>query len=91
MTWMSKYAFAVTPPIIFFAFWNLGVFFYHHFGCQGNIKNLAPCSIGSFDLLPWLGFGMFWSPILFCLSLPISVLLLIDIGAKHIGSKRGVL
>jgi hypothetical protein len=90
MTWMSKYIVAATPPVIFFALWKLGVFSYHHFECQGNIKNLAPCSVGGFDLLPWLGFGMFWSPILFWLSLPISAFFLIDTGAKHIGSKRGV-
>ncbi|AYN96969.1 hypothetical protein EAW52_25080 [Pseudomonas sp. LTJR-52] len=91
MTWTSKYAFAITPPIIFFALWKIGIFSYHHFGCQGNIKNLAPCSIAGFDLLPWLGFSMGWSAILFWLSLAISVFFLIDIGAKHIGSKRGVL
>ena len=90
MTWMSKYIAAAAPPVIFFALWKLGIFSYHYFECQGNIKNLAPCYAGGFDLLPWLGFGMFWSPILFWLSLPVSAFFLIDTGAKHIGSKRGV-
>lgn len=87
---MTKYTLAVIPPALFFALWKLGVFSYHYFSCQGNIKNLAPCSVGSIDLLPWLGVGMFWCPILFGLSLPISAFFLIDIGAKHIGSKRKV-
>jgi len=33
---------------------------------------------------------MFWSPILFWLSLPVSAFFLIDIGARHIDSKRSV-
>lgn len=90
MGWMTKCTLAVIPPALFFSLWKLGVFSYHYFGCQGNIKNLAPCSAGGIDLLPWLGFGMFWSHILFWLSLPVSAFFLIDIGAKYIGSKRGV-
>lgn len=89
MGWMTKYTLAATAPALFFGLWQLGVFSYHQFGCQGNIKNLAPCSAWGIDLLPWLGFGMFWSPILFWLSLPVSAFFLIDIGARHIGSKRG--
>lgn len=90
MSWMSRYALAVAPPAVFFAIWKLGVFAYNHFDCHGNIKGLAPCSAGTFDLLPWLGLSMFWSPILLWLSLPISAFFLIDAGAKHIGSRRGV-
>ncbi|MNF56174.1 hypothetical protein D3C85_323620 [compost metagenome] len=90
MAWTTKYLLAVMPPIFFFTLWKLGVFAFHHFGCQGNIKNLAPCSLGGIDLLPWLAFGMFWSPILFWLSLPVSAFFLVDIGAKHLGSRRGV-
>ncbi|EOV2220995.1 TPA: hypothetical protein L3996_002480 [Pseudomonas aeruginosa] len=62
MSWMYRYALAVAPPAVFFAIWKLGVFAYNHFDCHGSIKGLAPCSAGSFDLLPWLGLSMFWSP-----------------------------
>jgi hypothetical protein len=86
---MSKYLLVVIPSALLFVCWKLGVFAYQHFNCQGNIKNLAPCTVGELDLLPWLAFGMFWSPILFWISLPVAAFFLIDVGAKHIGSKRG--
>ncbi len=88
MTWVMKYTLTAIPPVLFFALWKLAAFFYGHFNCQGDLKSLAPCSAGGFDLQLFLGIGLFWGQLIFWLSLPVSAYFLISVGAKHVGSKQ---
>jgi hypothetical protein len=88
MSWMTKYTLAVLPTILLFTIWQLGIYSFEYFQCEGSLKNIVQCSDWGTDLMAWLVASMFWSPILLILSLPISAFFLIDTGAKHIGSKR---
>jgi len=89
MSWSTRYALALIPTAITLGGWQLAVWAFGYLGCQGNIKELAPCHAGSFNLLPWLGIGLFWCPLLSFLTVPVSALFLIYVGATHIGSHNG--
>lgn len=80
---------AIVPLVVFYALPDLGVYSYQYFECKGNIKNLQPCLVNGFDLRSWLAFSIFWSPVLFYLSIPVSAFLLFDTGARYIGSRNG--
>jgi len=54
-----------------------------HVNCSGKLKNLSPCHIGSVDLLPFLGFGLFWGQLLVWVAAPVSIgLLFVSTDAK---------
>ena len=80
---------ALLPAAVTLGGWQLAVWAYDYFGCHGGLKNLAPCYAGAINLLPWLGLGLFWCQILCFITVPISALLLIQVGAKHIGLHNG--
>jgi hypothetical protein len=86
MSWPTRYALSLMPAALTLGGWQLAVWAYDYFGCQGNIKNLAPCYAGTINLLPWLGIGLFWFQILSYITVPVSAWFLINVGAKHIGS-----
>jgi len=86
MLWTIRYVLALIPAALTLGGWQLAVAAYDFFGCQGNLKNLAPCYAGTINLLPWLGIGLFWLPLLSYVTVPVSVWLLINVGARHIGS-----
>lgn len=86
MSWSLRYTLALLPAAVSLGGWQLAVWAYGYFECQGNLKNLAPCSAGTIELLPWLGFGLFWCQILSYITVPVSAWLVINVGAKHIGA-----
>jgi hypothetical protein len=89
MSWSTRYILALLPAAVTLSGWQLAVWAYGYFGCQGNLKSLAPCYAGSINLLPWLGIGIFWFQLLCFITVPISAWFLIQVGAKHIGSQNG--
>ena len=89
MYWSMRYALALLPAAITLGGWQLAIWSFGYFGCHGDIKHLATCHAGAFNLLPWLGLGLFWCPLLSFLTVPVSAWLLIYVGATHIGSHNG--
>jgi len=81
--WLKKYIVALLPAIITVGWWQSAIWAYTYFGCQGNLKNLQPCFAGSINILPFLGFGLFWCYILMFITLPLSFWLVIKMVAKQ--------
>lgn len=84
----TKYFLALLPAILTVGWWQMAVWAYGHFGCEGNLKSLQPCFAGGVNILPALGFGLFWCQLLAWICAPISLWLLIEVGGRHIGSYR---
>jgi hypothetical protein len=82
MKGMTKYFFALLPAILTVGGWQLAVWAYGYYGCEGNIKTLQPCLAGRMNLLPALGLGLFWCQILAWVCAPISLGLLLGCGAR---------
>ena len=68
----------------------MSAYLYGYFGCEEGIKNLISCSVGEIELISWFVSACFGARSFSGYRLPVSAWFLIDIGAKHIGSKRGV-
>jgi hypothetical protein len=66
----ARYALAILPVAITGGGWLLATFAFQHFGCTGNIKYMRPCFAGSINLLPFLGFGLFWCQLLLWFAIP---------------------
>ncbi|WP_020166803.1 hypothetical protein [Methylotenera versatilis] len=79
MFWLRKYLVALLPAIVIFGGWQSATWAYDYFGCQGNLKNLQPCFVGSVNILPFLGFGLFWCQLLMFVALPLSFWLVIKV------------
>jgi hypothetical protein len=76
------------PVLLMFGGWQLAIWAYEYFGCQGNLKNLEPCFVGSFNLLPWLGIGLFWCHLLLWVFVPISTVLVLNIAWQQYREKH---
>lgn len=83
MPWALRYFLAASPALVTFGGWQLALWAYEHFGCQGSLKYLKPCFVGSINLLPWLGIGLFWCQLLLWVLGPVSAGLLLSVAAKH--------
>jgi len=82
----TKYFLASLPAIIAAGGWQGAVWAYSYFGREGNLKNLQPCFAAGLNILPLLGFGLFWCQLLTWIAVPISLWLFIEIGARQIGA-----
>jgi len=81
--WLRQYLVALLPAVITVGGWQLAIWIYDYFGCQGHLKNLQPCFVGSVNILPFLGFGLFWCQLLMFIALPLSFWLVIKVFAKQ--------
>jgi len=81
--WLRKYIVALLPAIITMVGWQSAIWAYAYFGCQGNLKHLQPCFAGSVNIVPFLGFGLFWCQLLMFVALPLSFWLVIKVVAKQ--------
>lgn len=62
-----KYFLAALPAPLLFSCWKLSDWAYQYYGCQGGLKNLQSCYVGTIDIMPYIGFGLsfcqiFWFP-----------------------------
>ena len=89
MSWPRKYFVALLPAALTVGGWQVASLAFNFFGCQGNIKSLQPCFAGPVDLVPFMGFGLFWLQLASFLTVPVSIWMLISTGAKHVGSHDG--
>ena len=83
-----RYALAWLPAVITVGGWQLARWAYEYFACQGSLKSLAPCIVGSVNITPLLGFGLFWLQLLAWVCVPLSVWLTIVAYAKHTNTTR---
>jgi hypothetical protein len=84
MKGIAKYFFASLPAIVTAGGWQLALWAYGYYGCEGNIKTLQPCLAGSMNLVPALGFGLFWCQILAWVCGPISLGLVLGYGVRDL-------
>jgi hypothetical protein len=87
MSFRTQYLLAMLPAIVTVGGWQLAVWAYKYFGCQGSLKNLQSCFVGDADLLPFLGLGLFWCWLLMWLAVPGSFWLLIEVYGRQIRAK----
>jgi hypothetical protein len=83
MYWEFKYLIALTPILVTVGGWQLAVHVFEGLGCQGDIKHLQPCLIGTIDLRPWFGIGLFWFPLASFVATPLSVGWLTKVAITH--------
>ena len=84
----SRCMLAWMPAAVTLGGWQLAAWAYAYFSCQGNIKSLAPCFAGSFNITPLLGLGLFWLQLLAWVCVPLSVWLTLTAYAKHAATKQ---
>ncbi|WP_417071164.1 hypothetical protein [Niveibacterium terrae] len=90
MKWRFRYMLSALPVALAVGGWRLSAWAYAYFNCTGTLKNLNPCHAGNIDLLPLLGFGLFWCQILTWVAAPASIWLLIETTARQIGSRKDI-
>lgn len=88
MLWPLKYLVALLPAAICLGGWQGAIWAFDFFECEGDIKHMHPCLVGTVNLLPLLGIGLFWLPILSVITVPVSVWMLITTGVKHFESHK---
>ena len=89
MSWHRQYLLASLPAAITVGVWQLASLAFNVFACHGDIKHLQHCFAGSIDLLPFMVFGLFWMQIASFATVPVSALMLVFVGARHIGFHNG--
>jgi len=85
---LSKYLVAITPLVLFYSVWKLGAWAFKEFNCVDSGKFIEPCFAFGVNIQGFLGFASFWCQLFFWLSLPVTAIVIINIGARHIGSYR---
>lgn len=83
MKWKYKYFFTSLPPFLLFGGWKLSDWAYHYFGCQGGLKSLHSCHMGTIDITLYMGFGLFWCQLLWIPAIVFSAWLLLRIKHKE--------
>ena len=89
MSWPRKYLLALLPAAITVGLWQLAWLAFNVFGCHGDIKHMQHCLAGPINLLPFMGFGLFWMQLASLITVPVSALMLLFVGARHIGFHNG--
>ena len=64
---------AVAVPLFCVAGRQVAFWASEELGCGGDVKHLHACEFAGVDLLPIMGIGLFWLPVLAILSLPVSL------------------
>lgn len=85
MFWHRKYFLATLPAAVTVGVWQLAGLAFNVFGCHGDIKHMQYCFVGPINLLPFIEFGFFWMQLASLITVPASVLMLLVVGARHIG------
>ena len=89
MSWTRRYLFALLPAALIVSVWQLAWLCFSVFGCRGDIKHMQNCYAGSFNLLPFIEFGLFWMQLASLITVPASALMLLYVVAQHIGAHNG--
>jgi hypothetical protein len=67
-----QYLLALLPAFLTVGGWQAAAWAVDYFGCTGSIKDLQPCFAGGVDIMPAIGFGLFWCQMLSWICVPIS-------------------
>ena len=89
MFWSRKYFLALLPAAITVGVWQLTWVAFNVFGCHGDIKHMRHCFAGPIDLLPFMELGLFWMQLASLIAVPVSALMLLFVGVRHIGFHNG--
>jgi hypothetical protein len=89
MSWTRRYLLALLPAAITVGVWQLAWLAFNVFGCHGDIKHMQHCFAGPITLLPFMEFGLFWMQLASFATVPVSALMLVFVGARHIGFHNG--
>ena len=81
MKWIL-YLLASIPGIYFFITQQFAKWAYIRFECKGGLKDLEPCFIGTYDIMPHLSFGFFLAKIFWIPAVILSITLIVIIH-KH--------
>lgn len=85
--WPLHYALALLPAAYTWGGWNLGIWAYEYFGCQGGTKSLANCTAHGSDMTWFVGYCIFLMiPSIFVAG-PLTLWLLLRTGSKHIAER----
>lgn len=86
MAWATRYLLSIFPFAYTWAGWQTGNVAYDFFGCQGGLKNVHACLSGGIDFTPLVGGCLFLMIPCAFLASPLSLWLLFNTAAKHIGA-----
>ena len=89
MSYPRKYLLALLPAAITVGLWQLAWLAFNVFGCDGDIKHMQYCFAGPINLLPFMGFGLFWMQLASLITVPVSALMPLFVGSRHIGFHNG--
>ncbi|MDO9165152.1 MAG: hypothetical protein Q7U13_03510 [Rhodoferax sp.] len=89
MSWPRSYFLALLPAAITVGVWQVAWLAFNVFECHGDIKHMQPCFAGPINLLSFMEFGLFWMQLASLITVPMSALMLIFVGARHIGFHNG--
>jgi hypothetical protein len=74
-----RYGAAALPALVVLAWWQAAEWAYPHLGCQAGSKGIANCIVGTTDLTPLVGIGLFWGKLLIWVAVPLSLWLLVRV------------
>lgn len=83
-----RYLLALLPVLLTIGGWQLTLIAPEHFGCEGDIKHLWNCYLGSFNLLPVLAVGLFWLPLASLVTGPVSFALVVKMLVRDVAERR---
>jgi hypothetical protein len=84
-----RYLLALLPALLTVGGWQAATWAFDYFGCAGNIKDLQPCFAGGVDIMPGIGFGLFWCQVLSWICVPISGGKFLGVLARQIAAHVG--
>ena len=85
----GRYLLALLPAALPVSVWQLAWICFSVFGCRSDIKHMQNCYAGSFNLLPFIEFGLFWMQLASLIAVPASALMLLYVIAQPVGAHNG--
>ena len=83
LSWPAKYLLASLPFAFTLGGWRLSEWAYAYFQCKGGLKDLQPCYAASFDITPFLVFGLFFCQLLWVPAAILSAVFALSVFEKH--------
>ena len=84
-----QYLAAALPAIVTVGGWQAAAWAFDYLGCRGDIKHLEPCFAGGVNLMPAIGFGLFWCQLVMWICVPISGGKLVGVASRKIAARFG--
>lgn len=88
LSWLMRYVLSALPLAYTGLGWQFGRLAHTFMNCAGNAKDIHDCVRWGIDFTAMVGHASFLMIPCLLIALPLSLWLLLDTAAKHIGARR---